>query len=83
MLLRLDGHRARRRRRVRLALTERVDGDEVTYLVDVGSEAGADVLAAVPNRAASRAEIDCARADVGTRRSTWAAGCRRRTCGTC
>lgn len=39
-----------------LALTERVDGESVSYLVDVGSEAGAEVLAAVPHRPASAAD---------------------------
>jgi ferredoxin len=50
-----------------LALTERLDGSEggaPTYLVDVGSPEGAEVLAAVPQRAARGEEIDCARADV-------------------
>lgn len=47
-----------------LALTERIGADGVTYLVDVGSQDGADVLAAVPHRAASSDEMDCARADV-------------------
>ncbi len=45
-----------------LALTERPGGQE--YIVDVGSPAGADVLAAVPHRPARSDEIDCARADV-------------------
>ena len=47
-----------------LALTERVAGDDVTYLVDVGSQDGADVLASVSHRAATEPEITCARADV-------------------
>ena len=47
-----------------LSLTERLDGDGVTYLVDVGTQEGADVLAAIPHRAASSAEIGSARADV-------------------
>ena len=48
-----------------LALTERVDGDDApTYLVDIGSAEGADVLAAVPSRAAESKEIRCARDDV-------------------
>ena len=47
-----------------LALTERIDGDDVTYLVDVGSQDGASVLAAVPHRAASTVEVEGARADV-------------------
>ncbi|KAA1249175.1 4Fe-4S ferredoxin [Mycobacterium simiae] len=47
-----------------LALTERVGATGVTYLVDVGSQDGADVLAAVPYRSASSDEITCARADV-------------------
>lgn len=47
-----------------LALTERLDGDGVTYLVDVGSPAGADVLAAVPHRLADDAEVGAGRAAV-------------------
>ncbi len=47
-----------------LALTERIDGADCRYLVDIGSEAGAEVLAAVPHRAAGPAEIDSARAEV-------------------
>lgn len=47
-----------------LSLTERVDGDAVTYLVDVGTPEGADVLAAIPHRAADGAEIGCARDEV-------------------
>lgn len=50
-----------------LALTERLDGLEdgaVTYLVDVGTPEGADVLAAVPHRAAEGDEIASARAEV-------------------
>jgi len=47
-----------------LSLTERCDGDAVNYLVDVGTQDGADVLAALPHRAASNAEISSSRADV-------------------
>lgn len=47
-----------------LALTERAGADGVTYLVDVGSPDGADVLAAVSHRPAASDEIDRARADV-------------------
>ena len=47
-----------------LALTERIAGDVPSYVVDVGSQEGADVLAAVPHRAADSAETACARADV-------------------
>lgn len=47
-----------------LALTERIDGDRHSYLVDVGSEAGADVLSALPHRDATPDEIDSARGDV-------------------
>lgn len=47
-----------------LALTERLSGGEPSYLVEVGSERGADVLAAVPHRMAGSDEIDGARADV-------------------
>jgi ferredoxin len=45
-----------------LALTELVDADgEPTYLVDIGSPEGADVLAAVPHRAAGDDEVRRAR----------------------
>lgn len=47
-----------------LALTERLAGDEPSYLVEVGSPAGAEVLAMIPCRAASGHEIHFARADV-------------------
>jgi ferredoxin len=47
-----------------LALTERLADDGTSYLVDVGSEEGADVLAAVTHRAAGEDEIASARADV-------------------
>lgn len=47
-----------------LALTERLDGDTASYLVDIGSQEGADVLAAVPHRVADDEEIRYARADV-------------------
>jgi ferredoxin len=47
-----------------LALTERIDGDGRHYVVDVGSDDGADVLACLPQRAAEQAEIDSARSDV-------------------
>jgi ferredoxin len=39
-----------------LALTERVAGDCVNYLVEVGSAAGAEVLASIPHRMAELAE---------------------------
>jgi ferredoxin len=47
-----------------LALTEQVDDDGRRYLVDVGTQEGADVLAAVPHRKGDVDEISCARADV-------------------
>ncbi|MBV8179752.1 MAG: 4Fe-4S dicluster domain-containing protein [Mycobacterium sp.] len=47
-----------------LALTEQIDGNARRYLVDVGTQEGADVLAAVPHGEASVDEISCARADV-------------------
>ncbi len=52
-----------------LALTERLDGGatgEPTYVIDVGSPEGADVLAAVQHRAATHDEINCARTDVAS-----------------
>lgn len=45
-------------------LTERLAGDEPSYLVEVGTPEGAEVLAAVPRRADDDDETDCARADV-------------------
>ncbi|MFZ0834855.1 MAG: 4Fe-4S dicluster domain-containing protein [Mycobacterium sp.] len=47
-----------------LALTERLDGDSPAYLVDVGSDDGADVLAQIPHRFADIGEIDTARKEV-------------------
>ncbi|MDD4866438.1 MAG: 4Fe-4S dicluster domain-containing protein [Mycobacterium sp.] len=47
-----------------LALTERFAGDEPSYLVEVGTPEGSDVLAAVPHRVADDDEVDCACADV-------------------
>ncbi len=47
-----------------LALTERTDDGGRRYVVDIGSEDGADILAALPHRDADRAEIDTARSDV-------------------
>lgn len=47
-----------------LALTERIDGEGRRYVVDVGSEDGAEVLAALPHREADQREIDSARGDV-------------------
>jgi ferredoxin len=44
-----------------LALTERIDGDRHTFLVEVGSERGADVMRDVPHRVAEEAEIAAAR----------------------
>jgi len=43
-----------------LALTERVDGDAVTYLAEAGSEQGAELLAAIPHRPAEPAECAAA-----------------------
>ena len=47
-----------------LALTERIDGNGCRYLVDVGTEDGANVLAAVPHRDAAVDEIAGARDEV-------------------
>ena len=47
-----------------LALTERADGDGVSYLVDIGSQDGAQILEAVPRRLAEPAESETARAAV-------------------
>jgi ferredoxin len=47
-----------------LALTERTNGRGVRYLVDVGSEHGAEVLSTITHREPEQYEIDSARADV-------------------
>jgi ferredoxin len=47
-----------------LALTERIGADGRRYLVDVGSDAGSEVLAALPHRDAEQDEIDSARSAV-------------------
>ena len=47
-----------------LALTERIDDDGRRYVVDVGTDDGADVLAALSHREASQVEIDSARSEV-------------------
>jgi formate hydrogenlyase subunit 6/NADH:ubiquinone oxidoreductase subunit I len=47
-----------------LALTERTNGPTPGYLVDVGSDDGAEVLAAIPHRDADQPEIDSARDEV-------------------
>lgn len=49
-----------------LALTEHIDGDGRRYLVDTGSDDGADVLAELPHRPASSSEITAARDAVST-----------------
>ncbi len=45
-------------------LTERLDGDDPTYVVEAGSAAGAEVLAAVPHRRAEAAETAAAADEV-------------------
>ena len=47
-----------------LALTELVDEDRHEFLVEVGSEVGADILRQVPHRAASKADLAVAEAIV-------------------
>lgn len=47
-----------------LALTERLGAEDVTYLVEVGSQEGLDVLEAVSHQPASASDVDCAHADV-------------------
>ncbi|MDP7726285.1 4Fe-4S dicluster domain-containing protein [Mycobacterium sp. TY814] len=48
-----------------LALTERTDGvGAASYVVDVGTPEGAEILAAVPHRAATESESSCAREEV-------------------
>jgi ferredoxin len=53
-----------------LVLTERVDGDSVTYLVEAGSDDGADVLAAIPSRAAEASECAAADAEIASAATT-------------
>jgi ferredoxin len=47
-----------------LALTERIDGQEASYLVEVGTEAGAQVLDATPHRPAEPGERQAAADDI-------------------
>jgi ferredoxin len=47
-----------------LALTEFVDGESLTYLVEVGSEEGAQLLSAIPGRPAQSDELSAAAAGV-------------------
>jgi ferredoxin len=47
-----------------LALTERVDGESVTYLAEAGSEEGAELLAAVAHRRVEPAERAAADAEI-------------------
>ena len=49
-----------------LALTERADGDSVTYLVEVGSAAGSDVFDALAPRPALPQERDAAAAEIAS-----------------
>ncbi|PBC40075.1 4Fe-4S ferredoxin [Rhodococcus sp. ACS1] len=49
-----------------LALTERIDDDGHRFVVEVGTESGADVLAGIAHRAAATAEVDDARHAVST-----------------
>lgn len=47
-----------------LALTELSDGGTLLYIVDIGTDEGAEVLAALDHRAAQQSEIDSARHQV-------------------
>ncbi len=47
-----------------LVLTERLDGDTSTYVAEIGTAEGAEVLRAVPHRSATPEELDSARRDV-------------------
>jgi ferredoxin len=47
-----------------LALTEFVDRESVRYLVEVGSDEGAQLLSSIPNRPAQPDELSAAAADV-------------------
>jgi ferredoxin len=62
-----------------LALTELMDGDRHEFLVEVGSEAGAEVLAAAPSRPAT--ESDLAAAAVVVQRTASRMGRELRTDG--
>ena len=48
------------RKQFDLALTERIDGQAVSYLVEVGSEAGAEILTELPRRLAEPGECAAA-----------------------
>ena len=66
-----------------LALTEILDGEH-RFLVEVGSERGAEVLAELPRRPAAEQDLDAAgAARRGRRRHEWAAGSTRPTCASC
>lgn len=47
-----------------LALTELVDGDTIRYLVQTGTDEGAQVLAAIPHRAAEPDEVQAAESQI-------------------
>lgn len=53
-----------------IALTERVDGDQVNYLVAVGSDDGASVVQAIRHRPAEAAEIASAEAEIASAADT-------------
>ena len=60
-----------------LALTERIDDDGRRYVVDVGSDDGADVLAALPHRDAERGRDRLGQKRCRPRQpTTWAGRCR-------
>jgi sulfhydrogenase subunit beta (sulfur reductase) len=52
-----------------LALTELIDGERHEFLVEVGSDQGAEILARLPCRAASNADVSAAEAVVARTRS--------------
>ena len=49
-----------------LALTERIDGEAVDYLVEVGSAAGAEILAELPRRVAEPEDCAAAAAEIAS-----------------
>lgn len=49
-----------------LALTELIDGDALRYLAEIGSDEGAEVLAAIPHRPAQPADEQAAGAEIAS-----------------
>jgi hypothetical protein len=49
-----------------IALTELAQGELIQYLVETGSDAGADVLGAIPHRIAEQAQMDAAADEIAS-----------------